>query len=537
MNNRSILSGAALAEIPRILSLLDRRPISKTAGCGDRVHWQWKFTDFPGARFQEAAWTLALIYSKDLPGNSYFGHKRILEWLERTLEFWISIQHSDGSFDEAYPFEKSFVATGFSSLAISEAITLAPVSPRIREATIAALARAGDFLIRTDETHAFISNHRSGAAAALLRIGRLTGSQACIARANELIASVIDHQNDEGWYLEYTGADPGYQTQGTFYLALCYAESRDQSLLDSLKKACAFHEHFFYPDGTVGVEIGSRNTEFIFPGGFEILAPEIQEAGLIADRIALAIQARKAPGPYSMDSYNILPITNSFLVGAAAAVERAGKVYLPNENRYFAETGLSVIRNQKYHAVTNTRKGGAFRIVSVDGVVSREEPGFALELGDGRIATSQSSGQASVTLDRIEVTVPFTFAATTTLTPWLLIGFRIFSLTLGRIPFLARMLKSRLVKKLTVPGEAIAVHLHRVITFGENQVTIRDEVSASADIAIKRIARGGPICSIHMGSSQYFEPRSLDDEREFYEKAEAAVTALPILSERTIRIP
>ena len=38
---------------PRVLGMLDRESLSPTYGCLDRTYWAWKFTDFPGARFQE----------------------------------------------------------------------------------------------------------------------------------------------------------------------------------------------------------------------------------------------------------------------------------------------------------------------------------------------------------------------------------------------------------------------------------------------------------------------------------------------------
>lgn len=512
-----IFSDAGLAEVPRILSLIDRKPISKTAGCGDRVFWQWKFVDYPGARFQEAAWTLALAYAKPFPNNPYLGQKRILEWAERVLLFWVSVQHADGSFDEAYPFEKSFVATGFSSLAISEAVLLLgdALPDATRRKVVEALRRAGDFMVRTDETHAFISNHRSGAAAALLRIARITGKPKYTARAQELINSVIARQSDEGWYLEYTGPDPGYQTQGTFYLALCYRENRDPLLLESLRAACAFHEKCFYPDGTVGVEIGSRNTEFIFPGGFEILAREIPEAETIANRIALAVRDRRCPGPWTMDSYNILPITNSFLVGGESSAAFAPKAPLPIR-KHFEKAGLFIIRNETFHAIVNVKKGGAIRVAH--GREVTEEPGFTALMSDGRIVTSQNAGSSSVRDDRIEVEAPFRAAVTTTMNPWLFLAFRIFSLTLGRIAPIARFIKARLVNKLTRPGDKAAMTLKRTITFSNDQIIV-DDVVTNREPAVTRIVRGGPICSIHMGSSQYFEPRSLSDTVEDFEPA------------------
>ena len=45
--------------LPRIISMLDREPISQTFGCADRLFWSWKFTDFAGSRFQEVTFLLS----------------------------------------------------------------------------------------------------------------------------------------------------------------------------------------------------------------------------------------------------------------------------------------------------------------------------------------------------------------------------------------------------------------------------------------------------------------------------------------------
>ena len=46
----------------------------------------------------------------------------VLGWLEDGLRFWCSIQHPDGSHDEAYPWERSLAATAFTTVYVSEAL-------------------------------------------------------------------------------------------------------------------------------------------------------------------------------------------------------------------------------------------------------------------------------------------------------------------------------------------------------------------------------------------------------------------------------
>ena len=50
-------------QIPRLLGLLDRNPLSCTYGCFDRQYWHYRTSDFACTRSQEAVLTLALLYN------------------------------------------------------------------------------------------------------------------------------------------------------------------------------------------------------------------------------------------------------------------------------------------------------------------------------------------------------------------------------------------------------------------------------------------------------------------------------------------
>src|SRR5262249_19619946 len=153
----------------------------------------------------------------------------------------------------------------------------------------------------------------------------------------------------EGWYEEYGGADPGYQTHGTLYLARLWQLTNDATLLDSLIRSVAFLKHFIHPNGTIGGEYGSRNTEFYFPAGFEMLAPVCTDAAAIACFMRPAVFASKLAGLEAMDRYNFLPMLNNYLFAADAARMNSGMhitpTPLPCESEgewYFPDAGLLV---------------------------------------------------------------------------------------------------------------------------------------------------------------------------------------------------
>ena len=115
----------ALGQIPRILTCMDRNPLSTTFGCCDRSYWLEKTRDFPDAVRQFGVQALAIVYAHELPGNPYYQNENILYWIEAGLCYWAKIQHSDGSFDEFYPNERGWVGpTAFTTFSSVEAFKL-----------------------------------------------------------------------------------------------------------------------------------------------------------------------------------------------------------------------------------------------------------------------------------------------------------------------------------------------------------------------------------------------------------------------------
>ena len=59
MINKDLFVREALAQIPKILTLLDRNPHSPTYGCFDRNFWHYKIIYFPSGMSQEFVYPLA----------------------------------------------------------------------------------------------------------------------------------------------------------------------------------------------------------------------------------------------------------------------------------------------------------------------------------------------------------------------------------------------------------------------------------------------------------------------------------------------
>ena len=111
---RDLYAQKGLAQIPRLLSLEDRNPLSPTYGCSNREYWLCRSTDFPSAIAQFGIHALALAWRYDMPGNIYYQQEKIRQWTVAGIEYWMKIQKRDGSFDEFYPNERGWAGpTGF----------------------------------------------------------------------------------------------------------------------------------------------------------------------------------------------------------------------------------------------------------------------------------------------------------------------------------------------------------------------------------------------------------------------------------------
>ena len=83
-------------------------------------------------------------------------------------------------------------------------------------------------------------------------------------KAELLLDRIINNQSEEGWFREYEGADPGYQTLCLHYLVDAHLKSRALNLSEPIAKSIRFLQYFAHPDGSFGGHYGSRCTRFYY---------------------------------------------------------------------------------------------------------------------------------------------------------------------------------------------------------------------------------------------------------------------------------
>ncbi|HEX3943024.1 MAG TPA: hypothetical protein VHW69_02945 [Rhizomicrobium sp.] len=505
---RQVIDGA----LGRALSRLDWERTSPSRGSFDRTWWAWKFTDFSASRFQEGLFTLAwLLTSSSAPPRAR-SNERLLEGAAAALRFWRELQHRDGSFDEAYPFERSLAATAFTGFYVGCSLERlrSHLPPDIVSAALQAIERGAGWLARNGEYHGVLSNHLAAAAAALQVAGDLLATDRFKAARDRYLGIIYANQDpDEGWLREYGGADPGYQSHAMFYLAEIWRRSGDGDLLERLVRATEFIAWFAHPDGTLGGEYASRGTKFAYPAAFEMLAAEIPESAAVAAHLRRCIVEGRGVGPHQMDAWNLFPMLNNYLFACDAAVDLSAAPRLPwqgnQAGKIFDRAGLAVACNGGRLFVAGLSLGGGCKLWDMSrGSLIYEDYGYALTGSQASVSSqSESTWRLEKNIDgelHLRITAPFTGVPALRFRPWRFLAFRAFTLTIGRIPIVALRLKALLVRLLIRRKVPHAARLERSIAFDAQGRLIIEDNAAGIDRPAVAVDRQVPC---HMGSARY----------------------------------
>lgn len=529
---KNFYRGCVLSGITRVLSEMDRDPFSVTYGSFDREYWAWATKDFSNIDLQRAVYPLTLVYLNDFEGNEWYQEPRIKDWILAGIRYCGKVQHEDGSFDHHYPNEHSFVGVAFPLYEISQAFIdldkKDELSTNERECWLSVMINAANFIYRNNELHGFISNHRAGAACALYSMFLITGNVEYKNRAYFFIDTIVKKMSQrEGWLFEYSGADPGYQTLDTYYLANFYRITGDKTILNRIIiPSIKFLIYFFHPDGSVGGEYGSRNCPLYFPGGFEILSSEIPEAKAIAQIGAQAAKLGYSPALMAHDLRNFVPMlscyTQAFFVDNND--EHVSSAQLPFERkfeRYWPEAGFFVRSDKNLYFILGLSKGGVIKVfdkTKKELIVSHA--GYIVELENRKLYTTQTSNYTDTECfpDCISSEVPlksyrtFSFEPSTFLfypyrimTPFRFFLFRLFNLTIGKIRFFNNWVRKNIIVGLFIDKrKEIPFKVKRSMTFFNDSLSFSDDFSSFANQPVKSIHSSDIFTTIYMGSSKYY---------------------------------
>lgn len=486
-----------LEQTPRILANLDRNILSETYGCFDRDYWHNTLVDFSCARKQEAVLTLALLYK--IKNTPYHNNPKILEWINASLLFWTKIQEKNGSFNEWYPKENSFVATAFSSYAISE--TLLQLGDKIenKEKIICSLRKACDWLLNKHEKKA--QNQELGSIISLYNTYLLTNNQKYKQVTQKKIRFIASTQTKEGWFNEYGGADIGYLSLTLDYLAKYYQKTKDKTTLKVIDKILSFLQYFIHPDFTSGGEYGSRSTEYLIPHGFEVI-----NAQTISYHIKKATENKSIICPSLLDDRYLLYIGYIWLQSYLDSnkTPKYNPIYLKTFTKHFPLAKIYIYSNPKIYFIINYGKGGSFRLIFKKTKKSITDSGIDI-IANKKLTSSHLTNKNKVTLSRDNIIIkgPLWYVPKERLTPFKNLLLRSFQLSLAKSEKIGLWVKNSLRNKLITKAKPSNATFNREISIQKDKIIIKDKINNVKNI--RKVFLGNKSSYVYTPSSRYFK--------------------------------
>ncbi len=308
----------------RILALQDTDPASPSHGCFHYAYWRDKTSEFPDARFQEAAAALGLLSLPDFDRYRRDGRLPSAESLYRAfsagLGAWARDQHPEGCWDEWYKGERGIAATEFTMIAYGLAARYLGdrLEPDDRALLVTTMRKAGAWLSgRHDRIK---SNHEAAAACAMALAADVVDEPAFRADACNKIADLLSRQCDEGWFPEIGGMDLGYCSVLLDYTMLYVLVTGDETAMPAMRRLSAFMAPHIHPDGTIAPEAGICLNPFVSRLGYGLLSSHgDSEAQRQIDRFTNFVVGRRGLTAYLSDDlrlcrWSYLPIVTAIEV-------------------------------------------------------------------------------------------------------------------------------------------------------------------------------------------------------------------------------
>jgi hypothetical protein len=454
-----------------------------------------------------------LLYRIDHKNNKYYRSGEILGYVIAAMKFWTKIQNKNGSFNEWYPNEHSFVVTSFSAYAVSESLLLLKndIPQDEYQIVLKSLKKAGDWLVRRNETR--VMNQQTGASVALLNLYLLTSDTKYLVSSKEKIALLSQRQSKEGWFLEYGGPDIGYLSLAIDYLSKYYLKTGDEDVLNIVALALNFIKHFIQPNLVAGGEYTSRNTEYLIPHGFEALSKMNEDALFAASAVRAKISSADS-FPHILDdrylTYNGYTWLQAYLDynPALNAPERIVEDFFSAySKKYFQESGLMIINDEYKHLIINLKKGGAFRLFDKKAGSTYSDSGILVKSEDKWYTSGWlTEGRYDISDNEVIISGNMWKVTDKTLTTLRYILFRMFQLTFGRSCTISLWIKERLRDILITRARPSGIKYERRMTLNPDDAVLLgvSDSAASEGAGMSSMSVFTKDTYVYVPSSRYY---------------------------------
>lgn len=490
--------------IPRLLNTINLDSFSDAYGNADREYWAWKIKDFSNGSALGAIHSLAIAYKLGIFPNKDL----LLKIIDACIENIGKTATKKGSLEEAFPNEHSFCVTALVAFDALSAIHFLKddLAEEDKKKYFTVISPLISFISKYDEEHAIISNHIATAVAAVVLWNHLTEDSN--PRDKELLANIYKHQSPEGWYREYEGADPGYQTLCVYYLTAAFEISGDEKLKESLLKSFDYLHYFVHPDHSIGGLYGSRNTEVYYPAGLAFMASQSSMIAAIEAHLGLGIEKGMHVLPDAIDIGNFVPLLNAYARAAWYAEKTSEKASsedhsFPYEQEFektFPDAGIFLKATKKYYSICNYKKV-VLKVFDLEkNIHDHEYSGIFAKFSNGNKISTQSHNDEATFADH-KLKADFYKLNEDYPGPYRFIILRMLSISIFRNIRLGITFKKMIVKKLMTGKKKANAKASISFNFGPEKIMINEEVISRKELIDLEHPQGSR--AIHMASSGY----------------------------------
>jgi hypothetical protein len=494
-----------LSLLPQLLTNLDRDNNSPTYGCFDRHFWHYKIRDFASAILQQSALTLALVYQNNFQGNIYYNKKIIKEYAIAAINYWTKIQHRDGSFNEYFWMERSIPSTAFSLYAVCEACEILDYFPNN---VLDTMKKATQYLQKNSETEAL--NQEIAATAAIAFVGKILRDHQVNNSAKKKIDAILSQETHEGWFKEYGGVDIGYLSVSLDFLVRYYELSKDPRVVQSARRIITFLQYFIHPDGSLGGEYGTRNTEYFLPYGFEYMKKYEPLCNEIINKLFSFINQSTYVNR-SMDERYLLHYTShSYVKALLIYSNKKSEQKLPyheNFTKIFHNAKLLIHSTDYYYFIISILKGGVFKVLPKKSDQTTIDCGYKLFINDQIYVSEWPNHENSYTIEDscVEITANFKKVRYYVQNPFFLSLVKIASLIFGTT--VIKKIKKNLIlsdKQLT------SMTLKRQFELKNDRILIEDTIDCKNEKAI--VKECNQLSMRYSPSSRFYQINTMDNQ-------------------------
>jgi hypothetical protein len=354
-------------------------------------------------------------------------------------------------------------------------------------------------------------NQEMAAIAAIRYAAKLLRNKEYETIAGKRFNDLLRMKMQEGWFSEYGGLDISYLTVNLDFMIRYYELTNNKDALETAKQVVEFIQYFIHPDGSLGGEYGTRNTEYFAPYGIEYLKRYCPVSHAIIQSTLGYIHQDGYLNLNCDERYYLHYLSHSFMKSLLLYSDNPCDCSLPHEKNFekiFNESKIFIKSTPHYYFIINFSKGGVFKVMNKHTYQMSTDCGYRLHLSrDMYVTELPQQNHYSFHENQIEMVCKFSkmnFARQST-TKLLLL--RLMSSILG-------FQTIHVLKKLMIFGNGgnNDLKLNRIITFEEDKINIFDIIDIGKMSGVLRLSNGLSIR--HTASSRFFQINVLHNSVE-----------------------